>query len=139
MISGKGHIMNNDGAQQILSISRDHPALDAVRAICSEVVRLMHCNQTEHTMDAFLLESEVLRHEAEARMAIGGGPREEFVAILWAQDASLSKNGKSLVLDTVQGALAFAAAANRMRRLFGPCGSAARRNVLVAADADFSS
>ena len=70
-------------------------------------------------MDAFLLESEVLRHEAGARMAIGGGPREEFVAILWAQGASLSKNGKSLVLDTVQGALAFATAANRMRRLFG--------------------
>ena len=139
MISGNGHIMNNDGAQQILSMSRDHPAPDAVRAIYSEVVRFMHFKRTGHTMDAFLLESEVLRHEAEARMAIGGGRREEFVAILWAQDASLSKNGKSLVLDTVQGALAFAAPVNRMRRLFGSCGSAARRDVLVAADADFSS
>ena len=133
MISGKGHIMTNNGAQEIMSISRGRPAPD------SEVVRLMYFKRTGRTMAAFLLESEVLRHEAEARMAIGGGPRGEFVAILWVQVASLFKNGKSLVLGSVQGAFAFAAAANRMRRLFGTSGSAARRDVLVAADADLSS
>ena len=42
MTSGRSHIMNNDGAQQIAGMLRDHPGIDAVDAIYQEVARLMH-------------------------------------------------------------------------------------------------
>ena len=40
-ISGKGHIMHNDGAQQVMELWRDHLAPAAVDAIRQDVVRFM--------------------------------------------------------------------------------------------------
>ena len=64
--------------------------------------------------------------------------REESVSILRVQNARLSKNEKSSVLDRIQGALARTAVAKQMRPLFGPCGSAVRRHVLVAVHVELS-
>ena len=72
-------------------------------------------------------------------MVTGGGFPEEFVSILCMRNASLSKNEQSLALASIQGALALTAAAEQMRHHFESCGSAARRDVLVAAAADASS
>ena len=70
---------------------------------------------------------------------MGGGSPEGFVPILRMHKAALSKNGKSFLLARIQGALAFATVAKQMRRLFGSCGSVARQDVVVAADAGLSS
>ena len=70
---------------------------------------------------------------------MAGGFLEESAAAQCMRNAALSGNEKSLVSARIQGALALAAAAKQMRRLFGYRGSAARQDVLVAADADVSS
>ena len=87
-------------------------------------------------MESFLLELGVLRRTAEARVVMGGGVPEEFAAMLRVQNASLPENGKSLVWASSQGAMAVAAAAERMRLLCGSCGYAARQDVLAVADVD---
>ena len=56
------------------------------------------------------------------------------IPVLRMQNATLSRTEKSLLLASVQGALSLQAAVERMRRLFDPCGGAARRNVLAATD-----
>ena len=86
-------------------------------------------------MDAPQPEFEDLQHNAGARMAMGAGFPEEFVSSLLVQNTASSENDMSPVWARVQGAMAFAEAAKQMRRLFGKCGSAAREDVLVAADA----
>ena len=67
-------------------------------------------------------------------MATGSGFPDEFVSILCANNAPLSKNGESLALASIQNTLAFPVVANRMRRLFGLRGNAARGDILLAED-----
>ena len=52
------------------------------------------------------------------------------------QDAAVSRPDKSLVLAGAPGNSGLPTAAKQMRGLFGPRGSAARQDVLVAADID---
>ena len=67
--SGKDHISNGSGAQQI---SRSHFAPDAAGANLREVVRLMRGRRTGRMTDAYSSEVEVRRQKAGARMATGG-------------------------------------------------------------------
>ena len=72
-------------------------------------------------------------------MAMGGGFPVNSVPALRMQNAASPKHYKLLVLGRIQGALSLAAAETEMRRLLGSCGSAARQDTLVAADANSSS
>ena len=69
-------------------------------------------------------------------MAIGSGRPDEFAPMLCVQNAPLSKNGESLALASIQNTVASPLVANRMRRLFGLFGNAARQDVLLAAYLD---
>ena len=69
---------------------------------------------------------------------VGSAPGA-FAPALHMQDAALSQSEESLVLAGAQGFRAFPAVAKQMCRLVGPRGSAARQDVLVAADFDVSS
>ena len=80
------------------------------------------------------MEFDVLREQTEARMVMGSGFPDEFVPIVYVQNASLSQNEKYLALANIQNTLASPAVANQMRRFFGPRGNAARQDVLFAAD-----
>ena len=64
--SGKDHISNGSGAQQI---SRGRFAPDAAGANLREVVRLMRGRRTGRMTDAYSSEVEVRRQKAGARMA----------------------------------------------------------------------
>ena len=48
-------------------------------------------------MDAYLMEFEVLRKKAEARVVIGGWFPDEFASMLCMHNASVSENLESLV------------------------------------------
>ena len=67
-------------------------------------------------MARYLAESDVLRREAEARAMMGGSFRDAFVPISSMQYAALPRNGKSLLLASVQGSLGFPLAADQTRR-----------------------
>ena len=85
-------------------------------------------------MVASLKEFAVLLKRAEASMLMGGGFPQRFVSILCMKNAALTENDKSLVLASIQGALAFAAARNRCVDFSGSRAGAARQDVLDAGD-----
>ena len=72
-------------------------------------------------------------------MQMGGAPAGASVSALRMQNTALSRSGKSLALASAQGDLGFPAFARHVRRILGPRGSAARQDVLVAADTGMSS
>ena len=67
------HVMRNDGARHVAEISRGHFDPDAVDAIHQEVGRSICYKRTDPTMDVYLLEFDVIRRKAAARMAMGAG------------------------------------------------------------------
>ena len=83
-------------------------------------------------MERALLEFDVLRRKAGARVVIGGALPGASASILRMQNAALSKNGKWLLLASVRGSLDFPIVARRMRRLSDPCGAVAAADVLAA-------
>ena len=96
----------------------------------------MDLKRTTQDMDTFLLEFEMLRQRAEARFDMGAGVPHEFVSALRISNASLSKNGRQLVVASVGSSLLFENVSAQMRRLFGSIGSSQNMDVLVAQDLD---
>ena len=78
----------------------------------------------------------MLREKAEARMVMGGGWPGEFASDLSTHNSALSRGGESLSLASFRTTQASPVVSRQMRRLFGPCGGAARQDVLVPADLD---
>ena len=134
MAVGKDQIANFDGARQIARILRERSALGAIEAIYQEMAKFMNFKRTDKTMDVYLMGSDVLRETTEARMFVGSGFPGEFVSILRIQSAPLSKNGEIPPLASIQNTPAFPVLANRIRRLLGPRGDAARQDVKLAAN-----
>ena len=89
---GKDCIGGNGGAQQILRIFRGCSAPDAIGAMHQGVATFMDFKRTDRPTDVSLMEFDVLREKAEARMAAGSGFPDEYVSILCMQNAALSKN-----------------------------------------------
>ena len=96
MTPGKDHTANDDGVRRILRILRERFAPDAIDEIYQEVAKLVDAKRTDQTMGAFLKEFDVLREQAEARMAMGSAPPDDFALIICMQDAPLPKRAKSL-------------------------------------------
>ena len=79
---GKDVIANNDGVMHILNISRDRLAPDRVDCIFQDIIKFMNFKKTTQEMDTYLLEFDILRQKAEARMSMGTGFPDEFVSVL---------------------------------------------------------
>ena len=86
----KDFIGNNDGVRQVLRILLERQAPDAIDAICQEVAKFMNFERTDQTTDAYLMEFDVSREAADARMVEESGPPDEFAPILRMQDAALA-------------------------------------------------
>ena len=63
---------------------------------------------------------------------MGAGFPESPVSVPRMQNAAPSRQEKSLVSASTHKSLAFADVATAMRRLFGPCGGAARQDISAA-------
>ena len=112
---------------------------DGLDRIYQQVAKFSLHYCTGQTMERYLFESDVLRRKAEARVIMRGAFPDAFVSISRTQHAAVSRNGKSLLLSSVQGSLDFPIAANEKGRVFGPCGGAARQDVLAATDPNMGS
>ena len=106
MSAGKDVIGNIDGVAHTPRILRERFAPDAIGSILQ---------------DTSLLEFDLLRQKAEARMLMCSGFPDEFVSVLRMQSAALSENEKTSVLASLHKTPAFPAVSAQMRRLFGPC------------------
>ena len=112
---------------------------DAIDSIPQDVVKYMNFKRAGQNMDTYIMEFEMLRQEAEARMVVGSGPPDELGSVLPLQNAALTMNEKTSVLASLGNTLAFQQVSPRKRRLFGACSCASRQDVLVAPDMDTAS
>lgn len=113
----------NGGAERILAILEDYFASDAVDLVYREAARLMRADQTTA---GFRVEFDMLRRRAKSGMQTGGGVPEAFASV-WFRRACAAR---------ARGIIFIGQRARTIRRLSGPSGGAARRDVLVVADAD---
>ena len=133
---GKDVVSNVDGVEQILNIPRNRSAPDKADCIFQDIPKYLRFKRTTQDMDTFLLEFDILRRKAEARMSVrAGDPDEFFVCTLHAKCVSL-ENERQLAMASVRSSLSHAHAAAQMRRLFGNIGSARNQDALVAQDMD---
>ena len=135
MTAWKNHNWGNDAAREFSRILRERLAPDVTDALHRDVVKFMNCKRVDQTMDTYLMEFDVTREKAETRMATGSGFPDEFASVLRTHNA-VPENGKSLEPASIRRNPTFPEVSSRMRRLFGPRGSAARQDVLAAADLD---
>ena len=133
---GKDVIGNQDGVGQILCILRNRFAPDKVDCIFQDITKFMYFKRTTQEMDTYLLEFDILRQKAEARMSMGTGFPDEYVSVLCLQNASLSKHERQLVMAGVGSSFNFLNVTAQMRRLFGNVGSLQNQDALVAQDLD---
>ena len=136
MAVGRDVVGNTDGADQISQTSRERCAPDAIGSSFQDMAKFTYCERTGQNTDAALMEFDMLRQKAEARMISGSGFPDEFVSVLLTKDAALPKNEKTLVLASLGNTLAIQSVSAQFRRLLGPCGYASRQDVVVAADMD---
>ena len=134
--AGKDVLGNVDGAALIVRTPRGRLAPDAIDSTFQEIAKLMLFKRTGQAMGTYLMEFDTLRRKAEARVLMESGFPEEFVSAFCAQNATLSKNEKTLVLASLRNTLAFPEVSAQMRRLSGPRGFASRQDVPAAADMD---
>ena len=130
---------NSDGAAHISRTSRERFAPDAIDSISQDMARFMYFEQTDRTLDTYMMEFEMLRQKAEPRMLTGSGLPAEFVSVLCVKNVALPNNGETLALASVRNTLAPPEVSTQMRRLFGSRGHAFGQDVLVAADMDTAS
>ena len=96
------------------------------------MARFARFERADQTTGLFSSGCEVLRREEDARLVVGAGFPEASASVLRMGHAALSGNGKSWVSAGIRGALAFSAAAKRMRRPVESCGSAAPQEAVYA-------
>ena len=73
------------------AVLRECFASDATDPKSPEATKFSNSRRPDQTMDVYLMEFEVLREKAGARMVMGGGFPDEFVSFLCKQNASISK------------------------------------------------
>ena len=104
----------------ILRAPRNYFRTDALDRIHRQVTEFSQYERPDQAMGGCLLELEGLRREAAAKMTMGGSFPDASVSVLRAQDAPPFRNGKSIVLASVQGLLDCTFAAKQTRRLLEP-------------------
>ena len=132
--AGSDIIMSNRAAEKILNISRESFAPAAADSVYQRVFRFSQLKRTDQTTDVLLAEFDFLWCNEVSKMRMGGASPGAFAPVSRMQKAELPRSEKSAVMASAQGSFGFVAMAKAMRRLSCPCGGAARRDVLVAAD-----
>ena len=102
----------------------------AVLSLEPDVVRFLHLKKATQTMDAHRAKFDLLRRKAGSRRQPGGTFPEDSVAVLCLENASLSRQAKTLVLASTRGHLGIVEIAQQARRLFGPIGCGGRQGIL---------
>ena len=91
---GKDVVGNMDGVEAILKILRRRSAPDKVDCTFQDISKFMNFKRTTQDMDAYMLEFDMLRRRAEARLALGTGFPDECASVLCMENASLTNNGR---------------------------------------------
>ena len=110
---------NLDGAGQISEVSRERVAPDAIDSILRGVAKFLFFRRTDQGAETYLMEFDIWRQKAEARMITGAGFPDEFAPVRCVRNAALAKNERTLVLASLGNASACPQVSAQMRRVFG--------------------
>ena len=91
MSVGKDAVGSADGVTQILRKLRERFAPDAIDSVFQGVVRFMCFKRADRKMETSLMEFDMLRQRAEARMLMGSDFPDEFVSVLCMQNSAVEK------------------------------------------------
>ena len=78
LAAGSDFVVNNDGAERIVTILKDYIAPDAADSVDQEVARFLQSKRPGRTMDVHLAEFDLLRRKAESKMQMSG-PRPKHL------------------------------------------------------------
>ena len=70
-----------------MEISRERFAPDAFGSIFQDMAKFMNFKRTDQDMDTYLMEFDILRRKAEARMIKGGGFPDGIASVPSARNA----------------------------------------------------
>ena len=79
----------------------------AFGSIFQDIAKSLYFKCPDQDEDTYLMEFDILRQKAEARMIMGGGSPDESVSVLCMQIAALAKNETTLVSHGFHTALVF--------------------------------
>ena len=134
--AGGKHFEDTDGASRVLEISRNYFAPGDAGSINKGVARFIKFRRTGETVGRYIAEYGLLQRKAGSKIDMGAGFPGQFVTILCMQNAGHYRQEKSLARASSQKSLKLVDVAANMRRLFGSCGRAARRDILATEAAD---
>ena len=137
--AGGDTCMRREDAESILKVLRNYFQPHAHDHIYRKGTKFSQQKPADQTTTRYVLEFDVLRRMAEARAMMGGAFPDASVFVLCVQNASQSKNGKSLLPASVQGSLDFSIVAKQMRHIFEPRGGVAQKAVLAGTDCGMES
>ena len=87
MTVGENVVGNIDGAEQISRKLGARFAPDAIGSIFQDMVAFMYFKRTARDMDTYLMEFDMSRQKAEARMIMGNSFPDDFVSVPCVQNA----------------------------------------------------
>ena len=119
-------MVRSDGDAAILGILRNYFAPEAAYAIHQQVTRFVRCTRADQSIDASMVEYDLLWRKAESNMEMGAGFPDQFVSILRVNNDALSYRQKSLAIASCHKSLKFEDASANLRGLFGPRGNGSR-------------
>ena len=132
--AGGDTCMRGYDVETIMNFPRDYFQPAALGHVYRQGAKLLQYARTGQTMERFLVEFDTLLRKAEARALEGGASSDGIPSILLMQNAALSQYGKTLLLASAQGPLAFRIVAKQTRQLFDFRGGTGRQDALGAAD-----
>ena len=111
----------------------DYFAAGTVDSIYQEAARCLQSRRTTQTMGKNQVRFDRLLRKAGSRMRMGGSLPENSVCVSFVQTDFTSWSDKSLALASVRAKRELARLRAGMRRLSGPFGGTARRDVSAVA------
>ena len=87
--AGGGHSNSRDGVARFSGVISNYFAPEAADAIHQQLMRFTQYRRAGHSMGEFVVELDLLRHEAASRMDVGAGLLEQFSSILRMHNAAL--------------------------------------------------
>ena len=119
----------------VIQTLRDYFQPDAVDHVFAQVERFMSYDRTDQPAEKFLMEFGILRQKAEKHMyPAGGGFPDLYKCCLCIRAARLKPNGKTLLMASMGGIVAFGRMTKQLRQLLQAPNAATKEDILQVSE-----
>ena len=92
LAEGSDILGRSDEVAKISDILRNYLAPETFDAVRQQVMRLISFRRTDQSIIGYIVEYDLLRRMAEAKMAMGAGSPKQFASIWRMDKAALSRH-----------------------------------------------